>query len=363
MRTVFNIYIMGVIMLSLGLRANAQQSDTRMRNTETVVADGLAQLPANNVEVYNQVMGEIAATGAQGVVMIADMMVPASEGKNSVFEYALNGVASYVTKSGQEKLRPAVREGFLTAIENCKDKTNKAFLMSQLQICSTADDAKTIAKYIDDDYLAAHAISLIVNTPDTDDLLLSLSKNASLDKKHRALLAHALGAKQIKAAEPILLAWLKDADAETATVICNSLVVCGSRASLKPLAARASACNYAWDQSGATDSYLCLINTLAENGDSKTATKAAKALLKCDRESVKGRALLVLTESMGAGKALPYVMSAIENGTPEYRFAALQSFGTPSDETFALLASKMATYNADAQAAIIRWMGDNGAKS
>ena len=47
-------------------------------------------------------------------------------------------------------------------------------------------------------------------------------------------------------AEPFLLGWLGGADARTAEQIYNALAVCGSRASLKPLAAAAAEAGYGW---------------------------------------------------------------------------------------------------------------------
>ena len=44
---------------------NAQ--DSRGRATSTIVADALAQLPAELPTTYNQVMAELAATGAEGI--------------------------------------------------------------------------------------------------------------------------------------------------------------------------------------------------------------------------------------------------------------------------------------------------------
>lgn len=60
------------------------------------------------------------------------MLVPASQGENAAVEYALNGVASFVTAAGREQLRPAVCEGLLAALARCKDDANRAFLVSQL---------------------------------------------------------------------------------------------------------------------------------------------------------------------------------------------------------------------------------------
>ena len=75
---------------------NAQ--DARNRTTATIVADALAQLPAEESAIYNQVMAELAAAAPEGIEMIASMLKPAAEGvNNSPMEYALYGTASYVT--------------------------------------------------------------------------------------------------------------------------------------------------------------------------------------------------------------------------------------------------------------------------
>lgn len=89
-------------------------------------------------------MGELAATGSAGVEMIAGMLTPADKGKNATLEYALNGITAYATAPGNEALCADVRKGLVRAIERCADNANRAFLFSQLQLCSAAEDAAWI---------------------------------------------------------------------------------------------------------------------------------------------------------------------------------------------------------------------------
>ena len=105
---------------------NAQ--DNRNRATSTIVSDALAQMPAETPAVYNQVMAELAATGAEGIEMLAMMLEPMAEGvNNSPVEYAVNGVASYVTKEGAA-MREGVCAGLKAAIAKTTNNPNKAFL-------------------------------------------------------------------------------------------------------------------------------------------------------------------------------------------------------------------------------------------
>lgn len=129
------------------------QEDGRQRTMATVVADALAQLPAQTPDVYNSVMAELAATGSEGVEMIADMLQVVKEGvNNSPMEYALSGVATYVTKADDE-LRAGVREGLKAAFAKEEAPVLKAYLMQTLEICATAEDAEFYVAQLADDYL------------------------------------------------------------------------------------------------------------------------------------------------------------------------------------------------------------------
>ena len=67
-----NKRFISLILLSfvLGISfSSVAQLDSRGRNAETIITDGLAQLPAKNPASYNEVIGEMAATGQKGIEM------------------------------------------------------------------------------------------------------------------------------------------------------------------------------------------------------------------------------------------------------------------------------------------------------
>ena len=123
-------YIIVLLALLMPFQVSAQ--DSRNREVSTIIADGLAQLPAQNLEALEQVMSEIAGTGAEGIQQLAAMLGPSAEGKNAPFEYAIDGLTSYVTVKGREAQCAAVRKGLEAAIAKCKDEGNAAFLRYQL---------------------------------------------------------------------------------------------------------------------------------------------------------------------------------------------------------------------------------------
>ena len=138
-------------------------------------------------------MGELAATGAEGVGILADMLVPASQGENAAVEYALNGVASFVTAAGRERLRPAVCEGRSPHWHAARTTPTAPSSSRSLQLCATADNAAALAAYIDDPYLGDPVLRALISIPDSEATLLSLARRSDLSDAQRAALAYAFG--------------------------------------------------------------------------------------------------------------------------------------------------------------------------
>lgn len=142
-----------ILLLSFLLPFTATAQDSRNRVASTIIADGLAQLPAQNLEALEQVMSEIAGTGAEGVQMLANMLGPSTEGKNAPFQYAIDGLTSYVTAKGREAQCAAIKKGLEAAIAKCTDEGNKVFLQDQLnkltpgsvEVKHAVEDLATIA--------------------------------------------------------------------------------------------------------------------------------------------------------------------------------------------------------------------------
>ena len=347
-----------ILALAALLPWSVAAQDARMRTSETIIADGLNQLPASEKKTFDTVMGELVSTGAEGIAQIAGMLAPAGEGKNAVVEYALNGVVAYATTPGKNVEKAVVRQGLKQALEVCTDNPNKAFLLTLLRNCGVAEDAPVFVKYLNDEYLAEWAISGLTSIDGTEEVLLDLMKKKAASK---VALAHAAGIKKMASAEPILLAWLKNADAPTARAIYQSLAQCGTSLSLPVLGKAAKKVGYAWEESDATAAYLRLMKKLVAEGQAKSAVVAAKALLKdTDKSHVRGAALDIVV-SVDGKKALPYLIAALKNDNRDYRVNALRLSGSIADETWYATLAKTLKGKADAsvKADILNWLGTN----
>ena len=354
------IFITILLAALMPFAAGAQ--DARQRTAETIVADALAQLPAQTPKAFDSLMQELAATGADGIRMMAAMLVPAAEGKNAPVEYAINGVVSYVTAAGREELAREIRAGLTDAVAASTDKPNQAFLLSQLQLCATAAEAPVFVKYAADEYLADYAVRGLISTPGTDGEILALIDASPAPD---ALLAYAAAEKRLAAAEPALLKWAADPKTGTPTkeAVYNALAKCGTAASIAPLAAAAKTDGYAFTKTDATGAYVALLARLAAAGNSK-AVAAAKALRKTGMPQNVRAAGLGIVLGTDAKKQTPELLAALKDADREYRCAALDFAGDFADDAlYAAVVKKMPSLSDAAKTDVVSWLGARHAAS
>ena len=354
------LFIAILLLALVPFAAGAQ--DARQRTAETIVADALAQLPAQTPKAFDSLMQELAATGADGIRMMAGMLVPASEGKNAVVEYALGGVVSYVSAQGREALAREVRTGLADAVAASTDKPNQAFLLSLLQLCATAREAPVFVKYAGDDYLADYAVRGLISTPGTEETLLALIGESPAPN---ALLAYAAAEKGLAAAEPALLKWAADPTADTPArqAVYNALAKCGTHASIATLAAAAKADGYAFTKSDATGAYVNLLARLAAAGEQK-ALSAAKALQKPALPQNVRAAGLEIVLAADAKKRTQTVLAALKDADRAYRCAALDYANAFADEVlYAALVKKLPSLSDAAKTDVVSWLGARHAAS
>lgn len=311
-----------ILALALMLPASVWGLDDRNRTTETIVADALAQLPAQKSAKFNALMGELAATGAEGIADMGSMLQPADKGKNATVEYALHGVTSYVTAPANEKYRAGVREGLKKALASCTDNANRDFLLSLLQQCATADDAAEIARYVEDPYLMNRAVNTLVSIPGTEEIITALVANESAP---RTVLANAAAAKGLTSTEPVLLTWAAAAtDNATKKVLNEALGKIGTAKSLKYLGNAARQASYLQSTDGATEGYIALLGRLSRNGEKKQAGKHAEKLLRnAGASHVRAGALQVLVDALGE-KAQRHLLLCIMGEDEQLRAGALR---------------------------------------
>ena len=352
------------IALKLMPLAAVNAQDARGRATSTIVADALAQLPAELPATYNQVMAELASTGAEGIEQLALMLSPMAEGvNNSAVEYAVNGVASYVSKDGAAQ-RDAVRAGLKAAIEKTTDNPNKAFLMTALQICATAEDAEFYAGYLKDQYQGNFAARALAAIHGSEPVVYELMKNQAQNGVSKVLLAQIASYKHhFHDAEPIVISWLQGATPELKTQIYLALGAWGGADAAKVLSAAAKAVGYTFEPTDAYGAYLTLLNGHLMKHEPKLVEKEAKKMMKFQKSNVRLAGLDLLVQMKGAATT-PLEVKALADDCREYRYGAMRlSEAYADDNTYAAVAGQLAKAADVAKVDILNWLGAQHAAS
>jgi HEAT repeat protein len=322
MRKIYSL--LAVLFFSLGI-ISAQQPDNR--TATTIIADVLAQVPAQSEEQYSRQQKELLSTGENGILQLVKML-NASNASDAKIKYALNGLSGYVSAEGQEANRMTVVNAYLTSLDDIRDADTKAFIISLFEIAGKDEAVVKLASYLDDPYPdisspAAKAL-VAINTPASRQALLSALKTASkTQSKNNVILA--IAKLQMPEAEDDLKALL-NGNADLRESALYALGRCGSAASLSILSSAAEKAGYASDKAGTVDSYLALIQRILAQGETKTAVKAATDLWKkaekagCLQTREAALQILFAAEPDNASKLLK---DALKDKNRDYRNAAL----------------------------------------
>ncbi len=341
--------ITSILFLAAALTLGAQ--DARQRTEETVVADVLAAMPANNAADFNTQIADLAAAAPASVVETAKMLKPAGEGvKNNLYEYALTGLASYASANTQ--CVDKVREGFTQAIKATADSNNKAFLLNLFRQIAKPADAQFFKEYVNDPALASTAIGALVDIPGTEDLILDLVKKGTAD---RALLATAAAEKGITAAEPYIQEWIIPA-LENSTKYDNAflsaLSAIGSESSLNIL------------KENSTPEYAALAVRLADGSKSKAVAKAAKELMASEVSAYKSAGALAQMKN-DPSKALKVVSAALKSEDIKYRNSVIDNATSilGAGNLVPLFTKNFAKLSSPVKVDVLNWFGNNKVSS
>ncbi len=341
-----------VTVLLLPYLASAQ--DTRNRTVNTVIADALAQLPAQEQGLYNSIMEDLGNTGSEGVIKLAGMLVPADKGQNATVEYALNGLVAYATAPGREAMAKAVSNGLVKGIENCNDDTNKCFLISLLGRCGDESQIASLEQYLGNDALKEHAINAIMFMPGGRDAIARLvDKAVTPDDALVRAVAHV----KAPAAEDKLIFWAINVPLGHKLDYYRALSRAGGAKSFKLLERAAKADGYKYNADDATSSYVAMLTEGVGKGFDREILKSAKQVLKSNAPTYVRGAALAAVYDLEQKNALPELIRAVKSDNREYRVNALRLSQPWADTETYQAVNAAASKNKDitAVADVINW--------
>ncbi len=356
----YSYLICSIFMLCAG--AIVAQTPTN-RAVSTVIADVLAQLPAEKPKVYDQLMKELADTGAEGVKILVGMMNPPGKGSNSAVEYALSGLAHYA--SADEVLKNKTEQAFLVVLDETNERETKAFIIRQLAIIGSDAGINKLSGYLAENELsspAACAIASIGGESAGKALQMALMSRNALSPETQRNIIQALGdvVPLGTGAEDLLRTMIGTSDPKTKSVVIKALSRTGSKESLTDLAAVAAATGYKPEVTDANNAYIQVIKRVCAQGGSKEAATAAQGLLKNATKAGSSQIRIAALEVIFLTQPdkLKTLKTALKDGDKAYRNAALKYASDYADkamytEMFKMLPKAKTEEKVD----VLSWIG------
>lgn len=298
-----------------------------VRTTETKIADLLARMPANDLQLNNRLMGDMISLGEPGIQKICDQIVPAGTGDDTMARFAVESLSRFLSQKGKE-IDKAIWEKI--CIKNATDKNDndvRDFFMKQLQIIGGDQSVAALKIFLSDKEICGPALAAIIATGGKSTEVVLAESLKKRDLPCAAAVMNALANMKSQIAVNEYLLWTTDNNINTRASAYNALAQSGSILAYPILSRAAKDVSYMWERTGATASLLAFAKTAGGNGDNKTMDKICKLLIaKCnDNTNMQNKiaALDIYTGFHGI-EAFPYILKAAGHIDKNYRIAAMR---------------------------------------
>lgn len=354
-----------IFCMSLLITSGIQAQLPEGRTKTTVIADALAQLPADTPHKYNQIIADLVSTGEEGLLDLIGRMNPPGDQSNETLDYAISGWTHFV--ANDNAMRKVAAGAFEKALTRPLDKEVKAFVIRQLRMIGKDDNVEALSAFLSDEYLSDPAAQALVSigTEKSGDALLAALTSSS-DEKIKLNMVNALSQLAYEKAESTLLALLNRNPPEAMRkVLLNALGNTGSKASLKPLRDAAKKAGYAYQKDNATASYILLLGRLNDT-ESKLVKKEAEKLLATGKKLGKQDIRIAATKLLLAQPTVKKedMNKIIKDGDITYLSGVLNLlFGNDKKSSELIQATLASTKSPEVQTALVYWSGKHDKKA
>ena len=336
----------------------AQQPQGRTANT--IVADVLIQMPAQNKADYNSLFEALSSTGEEGIIMMVKKINEPGKGSNAQVDYALSGLSQFVMTSGKEQTRLTTANAYCKALEMVTERETKAFIIRQLQYMGKNESVSALANYLNQESLSDPAARALVSigTEKATKALLDGVKNSTGTIQKNILLA--IAEAKVTGTEETFKSLLNSPDENLQKEVLFALSKVGTKASLPAVAASAEKAGFTMEKTGANEAYIALIKSVLLQGNVQDAEAAATDLLKKATKAGKVQsrnAALQILLSIKKEDGLKLILKALHDDSKAYRNTALTYVSDfVNDRVYIALIKAMDKSKTDPKVDVLNWL-------
>jgi HEAT repeat protein len=236
----------------------------------------LNRLPAPDSTEARLVFNAIFEYGEEGILQICRYLEKSEQKIQIQAEFALNGIAVYVSDPRREDLRLIYISGISKVLEFDLSIKNKILIINNLKIVAKEESVPLLGSYINDPKLYEPAIQALIAIGSNSAGQTLYEALPSVDERIKLSVIRALGVIRFTPATEDLLKALNDPDEQIQEVSVFALSNMGVKEALIPIQSLLES------NQGYISDYIRLAETCAKKGDLETAHKICWEILEGD---------------------------------------------------------------------------------
>ena len=298
------------------------------RTLETKIADLLAQLPVNDLQLTDKLMGEMLLFGEEGLKQICAQIIPAGTGDDTRARFAVESFSRFISKPGNENHRQLWEKICLDFIGSRTDTGVRDFFIKQLQLMGGKGSINALKDLLTNKGLCDPAVAALqsIGGTEAEEVLVKALKSSDLQCTVSVL--NALAFMKSSAAVDDYIRFVSDDNPDIRSSALFALSQSGTPAAYPVLLKAAAAAGYRWEQTGAVPALLNYARNVALAGDIRTMDKISKLVMsECKvPSSVHYRIAALENQVMFHGAdAMNQIFKAMKDPEKVFRNAALKA--------------------------------------
>lgn len=335
-----------------------------VRTLETKVADLLARMPADNLELLSRLMEDMYALGDEGRAMVCEQVVPAGKGDDLRARYAVASLTAHLSNDSDDTRKRVWESQCIQFMKSAGDREVSSFFMRQLSLTGSDMTVTALSDYVTSPEMCDDAVIVLQSLGSEAAATLLYSSLSTGESPCAAQVMVALAATDPGSATEIYMKrYLGGNDAERAAALL-AIASTGAPEAADILIDAASAVSFRRDPTGAVQALLLYAKIIGRNGEVKKMERIANQVIDAsrDKEAASRRlaAMSIITEVRG-NDALGMLLEAADDSDVAIRGGALRlAAGLPGSDVTKKWINRYARVSDAAKAEILFMLGERG---
>lgn len=353
-----------LLTLSVLLFFHAVASSQDVRTLETRVADLLARLPAESMELTVRLMEEMYSLGDDGTAIICGQVMPAGTGDDTRARFAVASLTAHLSGDRDDVRKNTWEKQCIRFMRAATDREVRAFFMSQLNLVGSDVAVEALRDYAGSNETCDDAVITLqsIGSDAALDLLASVLRKGTTPCAAQIMVALA----EHRYAETLdsYVYWYgKGTDAERAAAL-YALASTGDASAGRILMQAAAEASYQWNPVGAVNALLLYARNIGLEGNVREMDRITDLVIsKSTSPATAGQrlaAMSVRTAVKGTG-ALNMLLEAADDPDVAIRGGALRLTATlPGSEVTKKWISRYSKVRPEAKPEILFMLGERG---